>query len=130
MKGLVPLALAVLAAGCIAAPSPIASIRSYPDLSIQNGTTIVVTLVVNGTVLETVGPGVLQDRVPERMPSLPWRIEARSPSGRLLTSLTITASTYVDANTGAGARADLSCGRLDPMVRPSHARSSARLRIT
>jgi hypothetical protein len=123
MKGLGPLALAAVTAGCIAAPSPTASIRSYPDLSIQNGTTIAVTLVVNSMTLETVGPGVLQDPVPQRMPSLPWRVEARSPSGRLLTSLTITPSTYIDANTGAGARVDLSCGRLDlwsgpPMLGP------------
>ena len=106
------------------APSPSAGGRTFPDLSVSNGTTIAVTILVNGVVLETVDPGGYQDPVAVAMPALPWQIEARSPSGRLLTSLAVTKGTYVDWNTGVGARADLSCGRLDlwsgpPMIGPA-----------
>lgn len=145
MKLLGPVAVAVLLGACTSSPaptpapatgstesqstptvgpSPSPTARIFPDLSVQNGTTIPITLLVNGVVLETVAPGSYQDPIALRMPSPPWRIEARSPSGRLLTSLTVLKTTYVDWNTGVGARADLSCGRLDlwsgpPMIGPA-----------
>jgi hypothetical protein len=102
-------------------------------LSIANGTTIAVTLVVNGTVVETVAPGGYQDPVPPtEMPPLPWQVEARSPSGRLLSSLTVHQGDVWQQSTPSGGmllhgdavRADLSCGRLDiwsgpPLVGPT-----------
>jgi hypothetical protein len=118
------LAVALAACTTSVSPSPSPTDRTFPDLGIQNGTTIPVTLLVNGAVLETVAPGDYQDPVTLPMPSLPWRIEARSPAGRVLTSLTVTTTTYVDWSTGVGARVDLSCGRLDlwsgpPMLGPA-----------
>jgi hypothetical protein len=91
-------------------------------LSISNGTTILVTLVVNGTVVETVAPGGHENPVKAALPSLPRSIETRSPSGRVLSRLTVNAgdvvSTTPDASghsmsKGDAVRADLSCGRLD-----------------
>ncbi|HET9682190.1 MAG TPA: hypothetical protein VFP19_09140 [Candidatus Limnocylindrales bacterium] len=116
-------ALALLVVGCVATPSAVPSTRTFPDLSVSNGTTIAVTILVNDVVLETVKPGGYQDPLSATMPSLPWRIEARSASGRLLASLVVATTTYVDSNTGVGARAELSCGRLDlwsgpPMIGP------------
>ncbi len=104
-----------------AVPSPSAA---WPPLSISNGTTIVVTLVVNGAVLVTVAPGVQLDPITAPLPPRPWAIEARSPSGRVLSSMTVKATDYIDRYDGDGVRADLSCGRLDiwsgpPMLGPA-----------
>jgi hypothetical protein len=91
-------------------------------LSISNGTTIPVTLVVNGSVVQTVAPGAHEDPVAAALPALPWTIETRSPSGRVLSRLQVDAGDIVittpDANghssaKGAAVRVDLSCGRLD-----------------
>jgi len=55
------------------------------------------------------------------LPPLPWYVEARSESGRVLVSMTVRpgdvfATMYPDGHgetRGAAVRADLSCGRLD-----------------
>lgn len=105
-----------------AGPVPSSLRNGAMTLSIANGTTIAVTLVVNGTVVETVAPGGYQDPVPPtEMPPLPWQVEARSPSGRLLSSLTVHQGDVWQQSTPSGGtllhgdavRADLSCGRLD-----------------
>ena len=84
-----------------------------PGLSIANGTTLTVTLVVNGAPLGTFGPGVERDPIPAAdLPALPWHVEARSPSGRVLASMTVRPGD-VSVTSGDGARVDLSCGRLD-----------------
>jgi hypothetical protein len=82
-------------------------------LSISNGTTIPVTLVVNGTVVETVAPGDRQDPITASLPTRPWTIETRSPSGRVLSTLTVSATDDISSTSGRAVRADLSCGRLD-----------------
>lgn len=106
-------------------PPPLATGSPSPSptpLSISNGTTISVTLVVNGTVVETVAPGGYEDPVKAALPSLPWSIETRSPSGRTLSRLIVHAGDVVyttpDASghssaKGDAVRVDLSCGRLD-----------------
>jgi hypothetical protein len=101
-------------------------------LSIQNGTTIAVTLVVNGKVIETVAAGGYQDPIKAELPGLPWNVETRSPSGRVLSSMTVHAgdvwqTTEPNGNgetKGDAVRVDLSCGRLDvwsgpPMLGPA-----------
>jgi hypothetical protein len=101
-------------------------------LSIQNGTTIAVTLVVNGKVIETVAAGGYQDPIKAELPGLPWNVETRSPSGRVLSSMTVHAgdvwqTTEPNGNgetRGDAVRVDLSCGRLDvwsgpPMLGPA-----------
>ncbi len=117
------------AAGSSASRSPTPS----PGLSIANGTTLTVTLVVNGTMVGTFAPGVERDPIPATdLPALPWNVEARSPSGRVLTSMTVRPGDVWQTSLpngegsarGDGARVDLSCGRLDiwsgpPMLGPA-----------
>lgn len=92
------------------------------SLGISNATTLTVTLVVNGAVVRTFAPGTVADTIPATaLPALPWIIEARSPSGRVLTSMTVNAGdvwqvTAPDGSVltkGDALRVDLSCGRLD-----------------
>jgi len=107
------LVTAGFAAGCQEGTSPSPSAASQPPLSISNGTSIPVTLVVNGSVVETVAPGGRQDPITAPLPARPWTIEARSPSGRVLSTLTVGAADYISSASGRAVRADLSCGRLD-----------------
>lgn len=120
----------VLVLGCTPTVVPP---RSPPtnDLEVGNGTTLDVTLVVNGAALRVVPPGAAV-RVPvSELPLLPWTVEARSPRGRVLTSMTVrpgdvratTTPNGARAYQSAGVRVDLSCGRLDiwsgiPMLGP------------
>jgi len=107
-----------LAAGCQAGvpPSPLAASR--PPLSISNGASIPVTLVVNGSVVETVAPGGRLDPITAPFPARPWTIETRSPGGRILSTLTVGATDSISSTSGRAVRADLSCGRLDVWSRP------------
>lgn len=91
-------------------------------LSIANGTTIAVTLIVNGKTVEIVPPGGYEDPIKAVLPELPWNVETRSPSGRVLSSLTVRAGDVVyttpdpsgrSSAQGDAVRVDLSCGRLD-----------------
>lgn len=107
-------------------------IAGPPGVSVSNGTTLTVTIVVNGSAVRTFAPGSA-DTVPSgQLPALPWTVEARSPSGRLLLSLTIRPGDVLQTSApgggvavkGDGARVDLSCGRLDvwsgpPLLGPS-----------
>ena len=103
----------------------------YP-LHVDNGTTMALTIVVNGQPV-AVAPAKEAKAVPvAALPSLPWTVEARSASGRVVLMLTVKPGSVVDIRnadgTGSlsapGARADLSCGRLDmypgdsPMMGP------------
>ncbi len=107
---------AVVAVGCEASPPP--------GLSIVNGTTLTVTLVVNGTAVGTFAPGIERDPIPASdLPALPWNVQARSPNGRLLTTMTMHPGDASETQ-GYGVRVDLSCGRLDiwsgpPMIGPA-----------
>jgi hypothetical protein len=90
------------------------------DLEVSNQTTLSVTLVVNGTAMRTLAPGVKGAVRTSELPALPWMVEARSPSGRVLASLTVRAGDVRETTTpgggreyrGAGVRVNLSCGRL------------------
>lgn len=108
----------VIAAACSGVgPNP----PSTADLEISNGTTLPVTLVVNGNAITSVSPRSVQRISPSRLPSLPWKAEGRTASGRVLASLTVqvgdvTRTTNPDGSwswKGDGVRVDLSCGRLD-----------------
>ena len=90
-------------------------------LNIENDTTIAVTLVVNGKVIETVPAGGYEDPIKAELPGLPWNVETRSPSGRVLSSMTVMQATSgrqpsptaACETKGDAVRVDLSCGRLD-----------------
>jgi hypothetical protein len=118
------LALVVVGLGC-AVPT------QTRDLSVSNQTTLVVTVVVNGAVLHTVPPGEVRTTLMRGSASGPWTVEARAPSGRVLTSMTfrpddVSETTNPDGSRthrGAATRVELTCGRLDiwsgpPLVGP------------
>jgi hypothetical protein len=110
------------------APSPPGSPASeWPwVLGISNATTIPVSLVVNGTIVGTYAPGQGSGDGIGRshLPPLPWLVEARSPGGHVLVSMTvhdgdIWTSTSSNGGTGfsaPGNRIDLACGRVDIWV--------------
>jgi hypothetical protein len=86
------------------------------DLIVSNQTTLAVTVAVNGTVVRTIQPGTQDILAPKDLPPLPWAVEARAPSGRVLTSMTVRpGDVWETANQmkGDAVRVDLSCGRLD-----------------
>jgi hypothetical protein len=104
--------IGVVAAACDSSTVPDAAM----SLGVSNGTTLAVTIVVNGIEIETVAAGQGDDIRAARLPALPWRVEARSPSGRILLPLNVRsgdAHQTADSSGGVAARLDLSCGRLD-----------------
>ena len=120
-----------VAASCAGEPQPSPTASPPMKLSIHNGTTIAVTLVVNGSVIETVPPGGHEDPIKGEPPALPWNVETRSPSGHVLSTLTVHEGDVWQTSLpnggvvykGDGARVDLSCGRLDvwsgpPLIGP------------
>jgi hypothetical protein len=94
-----------------------------PPLNVANGTTLQVTLVVNGAPVATFGPGegTPGDGFADPLPPLPWTVVATTSTGRVLATMTVKpgdvfATTHPDGSTefgGSGQRVDLSCGRLD-----------------
>src|SRR5262245_21513218 len=111
--------LLVLVVACAADGDPTDGDR--PELGVSNGTTLTVTLRVNGVTVATIEPGTPMPSIdPAGLPSLPWTVEARSPSGRVLTSMivqpgSVASTTRPDGATesrGTFGRVDLSCGSL------------------
>jgi hypothetical protein len=109
--------MAIVLAACNATVDP----STRPSLGISNGTTLTVTLVVNGQRVAEVpagGPPPTIDTT--ALPPLPWDVEARSPSGRVLTSMDVEPGQVHTTgfpggaveHTGTIGRVDLSCGRL------------------
>jgi hypothetical protein len=133
---LVALAIGGTLSGCVVAggpsqPAGLPSPSPQMKLSVANYTTIPVTLVVNGRVIETIPPGGCEDPIRADLPALPWAVETRSPSGRPLSTMTVHGGDFwqtMDASgngevKGDAVRVDLSCGRLDvwygtPMLGP------------
>lgn len=108
------LSFVVLVLGC-AAP------HRTLDLTVSNQTTLSVTVFVNDGVLINVPPGDVATTMVSGGVSEPWTVEARTPSGRVLSSMTVrpgdvSETTHPDGSRsarGAAIRVDLSCGRLD-----------------
>ena len=84
-----------------------------PMVTLANGTTIPVAVTINGALVGTVPPGTTKDPIPATLPARPWIVEARSSSGRVLATLTVSAEDSISANSGVAVREDLACGRLD-----------------
>jgi len=108
-----------LAACTTTSPGPTAN--PLPQLGISNGTTLTVTLVVNGRPIGDFPPrGPAPTIDVATLPALPWTVEARSSSGRVLTSMEVSSgqvwrTTDPDGaveHSGTFGRVDLSCGRL------------------
>jgi hypothetical protein len=100
---------------------PFGQFGGIPVLGIESETPLTLTLVVNGQSVGTAIPGVGLPPIDfGKLPPFPWTVEARSPSGRVLTSMTVRAgdvSATTDPNgnwgsTGTIGRVDLSCGRI------------------
>jgi hypothetical protein len=92
------------------------------SLSINNGTTLTLSLVVNGTPVASLEPATCLGCGPDGgvpaslLPPLPWHAEALTSSGRVLSSLDVRAGDVIymsGGSKGVGSRVDLSCGRLD-----------------
>ena len=97
-----------------------------PALGLDNGTTLPVTIVVNGALIETVPPRTQRFIEQDSLPEMPWQVEARSPTGRVLLTLDVALGVVWETAGpngavslhGAANRVDLSCGRLDLYAGP------------
>ena len=106
----------LLVATCTPAPT-----GEPHDLGVSNGTTLLVTIAVNGTALRTIQPQTQDTILVTDLPPLPWAVEARTSTGRALLSMSVRAgdvweTTGPDGShelNGDANRVDLSCGRLD-----------------
>jgi hypothetical protein len=118
--------LAVALAGCSSptpsSPLPLPTLNvGSPVVGVSNLSALAVTLTVNGETVATIDPGTAMRPIAfATLPAFPWIVDARSPSGRLLTSMKVDAG-YVtigtDPNGNLGTsftfgRVDLSCGRI------------------
>ena len=92
-----------------------------PHLGVSNGTSLVVTLFVNDARIAEYPPGGPAPEIDSSvLPPLPWTVEARSSSGRVLTSMRVEPGQVRSAirsdgtgeHKGVMGRVDLSCGRL------------------
>ena len=121
--------LAVVAFGCAApvvpvpgsaGPAPVGPL-GFGDLQIANGTTIPVTLIVDGVARIDVPPRAWDGLRAAELPPKPWSVTVRhAVSGRVLLTLRVLEDPTDDGvrQQGAAARADLSCGRIDVWVGP------------
>jgi hypothetical protein len=117
MRGIVAVLLAVALGAC----NLTTGAATHVSLGISNGTTLAVTLFVNGERVASYPPGGPPPTIdPASLPPLPWIVEARSPSGRVLTSMQVKLGDIqatalpnggVEYSSQFG-RVDLSCGRL------------------
>jgi len=119
------LLLAGALASCSAVPelnAPTGTVLVPLTLSVSNQTTLPVTVAVNQLEFGPYEPGSSDDPIdPRLLPAAPWHVEAKTPSGRVLLSFDVDQpdvwrSADGSQTAGAGARADLSCGRLDVWV--------------
>ena len=118
----------IAAMSACASPPPRDDPALY-DIHAANGTTIPITIAVDGKVVIEVPAGGEVELTSGTIPRPPYTIEARTPSGRVLGSVAVAAGsvTQVQSSDGTGSasgvfmREDLSCGqfRLWLGVRPS-----------
>ena len=91
------------------------------EVHVSNGTTIPVTVTEGDAFRRDIAPGQGADLTAADLPGLPWDVKVRTSSGRVLVELPVRAGAVwrrrnADGSTeaqGAGARVDLSCGRID-----------------
>jgi hypothetical protein len=91
------------------------------DLVVSNQTSLVVTLAVNGASVRSISPHSQETVHPNDLPRLPWAVEARTASDRVLAAMMVWAGDVWETHTpdgggqmkGDAVRVDLSCGRLE-----------------
>lgn len=108
--------------GLVTAPALAAcATTDSPQLNVANGTELTISVSVNGVRFADFRPGQdTADLSTPDLPPLPWVVEARSSSGRLLLSMRVRAQDLATSladdgrvvESGVAARIDLSCGRL------------------
>ncbi len=111
---------------------PVVTAPAQMRLEVSNGTTIDVQLTVNGEPGIPVAAGQRLSVGIGDIGPLPWSAQVRTVSGRVLVRASVHAGDVVSEETsggggsmqGVGARADLSCGRIDlwsgpPMLGPA-----------
>ena len=111
------LATVLLLAACGVLPS------SY-DLHASNNTTLTLDLVVNERVVGTIEPGRSLTLGRHDLPALPWDVDARTSTGRVLTSMAVAEGSVrddraLDGTGGYSAPAGgvgLSCGTFSMYV--------------
>jgi hypothetical protein len=124
-------ALACLLGACSVIASMVPSIvpPARPiGVEVANGTTLPITIVVNGVIVRNIGPGdgTREPMAADVLGPMPWTVEARTASGRVLATMTVHPGdvAYQDSGDGhgsargVGARVDLTCGRLDMWAGP------------
>lgn len=92
-------------------------------VDVSNETTLRITIVVNGVIVRDFAPGEATQTpiTAEVLGPMPWQVEARTPSGRVLLTLLVHEGDVwsgPDENHGVAKRIDLSCGRLDLWAGP------------
>jgi len=110
----------VLLLALVIACSP-APIGDAHDLVVSNQTALAITLAVNGVVVRSIQAHTQETVLVKDLPPQPWLVEARTPTGRVLSSMTIRPGDVWETATpdgstqmkGDAVRVDLSCGRLD-----------------
>ena len=113
---------AVLVAACGAIPGvgP-ADPATIPDFGASNETKLDIGLFVNGQLVAKLAPGQSIDPTTTAMPPLPWAVEARSATGRVLGSTRVEpggatctpAAAGVERCSGALILVTLVCGRFE-----------------
>jgi hypothetical protein len=118
---LISLALVGCVAGWAASPST-SPAQGAIGLGVVNQTDLQVSLVVNGALIKTFGPQTGDKAIyMSALPPLPWLVEARTSSGRVLVTMTVSSGdmpepTHVGSGgimrSGKLASVGLSCGEL------------------
>jgi hypothetical protein len=94
--------------------APALSIPQAPRLHVRNGTTLDVTLYVNGEYVAVLPAGQALPAIdPWGLKALPWSVEARSPTGRVLAAVTFKEGDGQGSGASPVGRAILSCGSID-----------------
>lgn len=121
----VPVALTGPVGAGAPSPAPMPSPSSDPiGLGVVNATDLMVSLVVNDTMIETFAPGGADKAIyVGALPSLPWAVEARTSTGRVLGTMNVAAGDLQAkpglTSHGTESGADLSCGQLYMWSGPS-----------
>jgi hypothetical protein len=115
-------ALAACAGGGGASPSPSPFPGSSVDsigIGVDNATTLDVSLVVNSVVVEKLAPHTADRAIPmSALPPLPWVVQVRTSSGRVLVTLTASPGDVQSpaptgqVHSGKEAGVGLSCGQV------------------
>ncbi len=82
------------------------------QINVNNASTIAITIAVNNSVFATVPAGAMETPIPGVLPARPWLVEARSPSGRVLASLTVGPGDDISQQSSRGDVEFLACGEV------------------